>query len=133
MSKYRSLNYTELSSIDIDNISPKEIKKYNSNFSFDDWINKFIVFKNVINSNSEINITIETNNIEYLVLVKSQNTNCKVLIKYPNTIVYLYNEFNIDDIEITIINSNLKIKNLTTNQIHCVIFKNDYKMFETYQ
>jgi len=22
---------------------------------------------------------------------------------------------------------------LTLNQIHCVIFKNDYKMFETYQ
>jgi len=126
---YISFNYVK----NINNISTKEIKKYNSDISLDDWINKFIVFKNVINSNTEINVTIDTNNVEYSVLLKSQNIHCKVLVKYPNTIIYLYNEFNLNDIEITINNTNLKIKNLTLNQIHCVIFKNDYKMFETYQ
>jgi len=25
------------------------------------------------------------------------------------------------------------LSDLTLNQIHCIIFKNDYKMFETYQ
>lgn len=125
---YVSFNYTKT----IDDISTKEIKKYNVDVSLDDWINKFLVLKDTINPNNEINFSINTYNVEYIIFIKASNQNCKVLVKYPNTIVFLYNEFNYNEIKITINNQNVKIENFSTNPIHCVIYQNDFKLFETY-